>query len=138
MARPQRNDVATKSLARAITKLSKKKPGNASDISFWARSRYGLKVSDVTIHKAFKGELDPTACTLEVLNVLRRFYAVDPDALGDAAAERLRIADQMFGPPPQDGGSVTGESESACTRWPQARSRLRVVVDERTATSQAA
>lgn len=138
MARPQKNEVATKGLARAVTKLSKKHPGNANDISFWARSKYGLKISDVTIHKAFKGELDPTACSLEVLNVLRRYYAVDADALGDAAAERLRIADQMFGTPPEDGGSVTGESESACTRSPLGVPRLHLVVDERAAAGQAA
>lgn len=110
MARPPKNELAARGLTKAVTRLSKKHPGNAADISFWVRSRYNLKVSDVTIHKAFKGELDPAACGLEVLRTLQRFYAVEPAALGPIAAERLRIADAMSGPDttPDQGISPTG------------------------------
>lgn len=131
MARPRKNELATKDFARAVARLARKRPSSARSIERWAYAEHRLELSDVTIQKALSGQMDPTACAIEVLVVLAAFYDVEPKALGSYAGERLiahlSLARSIHGP--DDGGSTEAFPQSSCTRWAQVLSFPAAPVD---------
>lgn len=90
MARPPRNDLATKDLASRVQRLARRRPSSAKDIELWAFAELGLRVGHESIRKALAGEIDPTQCNVELLMALAAYYEVEPAELGTHAERRLR------------------------------------------------
>lgn len=106
MARPKRNDIASKELHKAVLRLMRQRhiKASAKDIELWAFANHGIKISDVTIQKVLNGEADPTAVALELLYVVRAFLDAGPGELGHHAQERLDVIDRLAQPPaPREG-----------------------------------
>lgn len=115
MARPQRNEMATKQLASAVTRLHKHKPATAKDIELWSYANLGMRVSEESVRKALRGAIDPMQCSAELLLALAAFFGVSPDELGHIAAERVRpflAYATNYGP---DGGGDLRIAKSRCT-----------------------
>lgn len=113
MARPRRNEIASKELHKAVTKLARKRNPTAKpkDIELWAYAERGVRVSEESIRKAHLGEIDPTQCAVELLLVLRGFYDAGPGELGDTA-ERRMLAVAAFHTP-----STPSGQESDASGW---------------------
>lgn len=69
---------------------------------------YGYDVSEETIRKAHRGEVDPSTCGVELLLGLCAFYGVEPATLGSVAERRITTAQALAGafssPPSGPGG----------------------------------
>lgn len=69
---------------------------------------FGYDVSEETIRKAHRGEVDPTQCGVELLLALCAFYEAEPAELGAVAARRIETAQALTeafsGPPSRPGG----------------------------------
>lgn len=90
MPRPQRNDIATKQLHKAVKKLQRRNPdASTKDVERWVLVNHGLIVNPSTIRKAFDGNLDPLACGVEGLAAIELFFGAAPGELGEAAEARL-------------------------------------------------
>jgi len=90
MARPLRNDMAVKQLASAVARITKDHPTvTPKDIERWAWTNLDLAVSEESIRKALRGQIDPTQCAVELLMALAGYFGVNPSALGHIAEARL-------------------------------------------------
>lgn len=103
MAQTPRNPLAMQSLGRALTKLAKSKPGGPKDIELWAFANHGFRINEDTLRKAFKGQVDPGKCNVEVLVALMAWYACEPADLGEAAAKALAPLFSVVGGRPEQG-----------------------------------
>lgn len=112
MARPPRNDLAVKDFARSIKRVSKAKPtATPKAIELWAYKEHGVHVAPESIRKALAGQVDPTACSIELLTTLAAFYGVEPADLGVYAGRRIASVMSLVGaggtPPDQGRASTT-------------------------------
>ena len=89
MARPPRNQLAIKDLAKHMKPLKRQKRATAKDLELHAFSTFGVRVNEESMRKALAGDIDPTACAVELLMALCSFYEVPPAELGHFAEQRL-------------------------------------------------
>lgn len=99
MAHPKRNDIATKEMHKALTKLRRRRPtATVQDIGFWAIAERGVRITEPTYRRVFDGETDPTSCDLELLLVLRDFFEATDEELGEHAKARLSVLSRFSRP----------------------------------------
>jgi hypothetical protein len=88
MPRPKRNEAATTEFAKAIG--SAELEASAKDLELWAYKEHGVRVSDESLRKALLGQMDPTACAIEVLLILVGYFDLPDSRLGPVAGARLK------------------------------------------------
>lgn len=89
MARPQKNQVAQRQLATNIKRLERTKPDTTvRKIEKWGWT-HGLDVGNQSVRNALRGEIDPTACAVELLVLLSGYFEAPPAELGTYAEERI-------------------------------------------------
>lgn len=104
MARPPRNEIATKEFHKAITGLKKRRPPRSADeVRLWGYKEFDILVSDETIRRAFVGEVDPTQCQVELLFLLKAWFDADVTDLGTCAEQRMRAVLKFGGEDPGPG-----------------------------------
>lgn len=112
MARPGKDEIATRQFHKAVQALVKKRNIHAKpvDIMLWAfAERGGTRVSDESIRKAHVGEVDPNQCAIELLLVMRDFYKAGPGELGEVAQRRIDTV-MAYVTPPTPGGQESDAS----------------------------
>lgn len=114
MARPRRDEIASKAMHKAFTAALRRRSASLraasyKDVERWAYGEHRAIVSTETIRKAHLGEIDPNACGIELLLVLRDFYELGPDDLGPVAKARITAIERLVsaGPAPTDEGFGT-------------------------------
>lgn len=130
MARTPRNELAVKDFANAVAVItSTHPPATAKEIELWIYSNHNRHVSEESIRKALRGDIDPDGCNLELLVGIRAFFAVPAEQLGRFAANRIEANLAMAGATlpdgphhrPHDGSldgpTTTGEQDISPTIW---------------------
>lgn len=99
MPPPPRNQLASTELGNRLSELQARHPDRpgATAIERWLLRHYDVEVSSTSIRKAHIGEVDPTACGVDLLAGLAAFYDVDPSALGRFAERRINSVLAMAG-----------------------------------------
>lgn len=101
MARPPRNEIATKEFHKALGGLKKRRPPRSADeVRLWGYKEFDILVSDETIRRAFVGEVDPTQCQVELLFLLKAWFEADITELGTYAEQRMRAVLKFGGEDP--------------------------------------
>src|SRR5436190_20506350 len=96
MARPQKNQIAQRQLHTNLKRLQRTNPASVRDIERWGWL-HGLDVGNQSVRNALNGEIDPTACALELLLLLTGFYGVAPAELGSFTEQRINAVLQLVG-----------------------------------------
>lgn len=100
MARPPKNHEAAAALGERLTELHDQHDSpTPKAIELWIHGRYGTHVSDESIRKAHRGEIDPNACSMELLAGVAAYYGVALPDLTPAVAQRVLTLIEMAGLP---------------------------------------
>lgn len=97
-----------------MTKLAIAKPASAKEIERWALVHHGFELSEDTIRKAHRGEVDPHKCNVQLLVALMAFYECGPADLGVAAERALLPLLSVLSGGPEGGGDLAS-ARSRCT-----------------------
>ena len=97
MARPPKNHDAAAELGQRLQELHAKDENNPTpkDIELWIYEAFRARVATESIRKAHRGEVDPTACDMELLSGLAAYYDVDLADLGKYAASRRTVIQML-------------------------------------------
>lgn len=89
MARSPKNHEAAAEFGQRLHALNVERDEPTSkDIELWIYDAFHTRVSQESIRKAHRGEVDPTACDLELITGLAAYYDVEVTDLGPHAARR--------------------------------------------------
>lgn len=93
MARTPKNHAAAQDLGEKLRELQAETGNDPTpkDIELWIYEAFRTRVSTESIRKAHRGEVDPTACDMELLSGLAAYYDVDLEDLGRHAASRRTV-----------------------------------------------
>lgn len=99
MAQTPRNELAAAELGRRLAELHQAHPDQPgwTAVQRWLLRRFDVEVSATSIRKAHLGEVDPTACDVDLLVGLAAFYSVPAEALGNFAGRRVAAVLAMAG-----------------------------------------
>ena len=128
MAQTPRNALAAAELGRRLADLHEAHPDQPgwTAVQRWLLRRFDVEVSATSIRKAHLGEVDPTACDVDLLVGLAAFYAVPAEALGNFAGRRvaavLAMAGAASGPGPDSPGEQAIPASTCTTSTPRLRS----------------
>ena len=97
MARRPKNHDAAQDLGEKLQELHAKTGNNptSKDIELWIYEAFRTRVATESIRKAHRGEVDPTACDMELLSGLAAYYDVDLEDLGRHAASRRTVVKML-------------------------------------------
>lgn len=99
MARTAKNQEAAIELGERLRELNDT-AGNptSKDMELWIYEAFHTRVSTESIRKAHRGDVDPTACDLELITGLAAYYDVEVTELGPHAARRTLTVLTMASP----------------------------------------
>lgn len=117
MARPPKNHEAAAELGAALMTLHQQHgQPTPKEIELWINREFRVHVSDESIRKAHRGQVDPNTCALELLAGVAAYYGVAPIDLTPVASTRFLALVQMAGVEPEFTPRDLGFAMKRCTR----------------------
>ncbi|HET7329140.1 MAG TPA: hypothetical protein VFJ14_17855 [Nocardioidaceae bacterium] len=88
------------------------------DIELWLFRDHNLRISEETIRKALRGDIDPTTCSVDLLVGLVAYFGVSPAGLGRFAEHRIATVLALASTTPDsDGPDSPSDQVESSTKW---------------------